>query len=205
MAISFFYSFAESQLLRSYGIKGGMSSTTETWSYTPQIEMIVSYTARQGVDIGIYAEWFSMSTISLLTEVCYIQKNEDFSEGKSFDYLGIPLEEYYSFQSKVNYLSLPILVKLRINWGVAVPYVIIGPRFYVYLSGNNNTFSNDFREIDVGGTFGFGVESLILFPIGAEIRYSPTFTNSPTFLTGDPGSNTTIKNQSFEFLIVISF
>jgi hypothetical protein len=97
---------------------------------------------------------------------------------------------------------VPILAKLRISGPLLTPYIIAGPRIDYYLSGGGeNLLVNDFKKINIGGTFDVGVESASILPIqmGLEFRYSPDFQDSYSDL------GKTIKNRSMEFLLVLGF
>ena len=109
--------------------------------------------------------------------------------------------QFLSYSTKLNYLSVPILAKLRMSGPLLTPYIIAGPRFDYYLSNSGSNLYSDFNKTSIGGTFGVGVESVSILSIqvGLEFRYSPDFKDS--FST----SVMMIKNHSMEFLLVLGF
>jgi hypothetical protein len=100
----------------------------------------------------------------------------------------------------VDYLSVPVLAKVRLSFPAITPYLIAGPRADLLLSKKGDGFDaviDKFKSTDVGGTFGLGVELHTLLPVGllAEIRYNPSFRDAfkNEFLS--------VRNHSFDFLV----
>jgi hypothetical protein len=201
-----FCSRGESQLIRDYGLKLGMASTNQNWDYSPSTSIKANSSSRQSIDAGIFVEWINVPLISILTEVHYIQKGADFKTNILVTTIADPegTGENYTFSSKVDYLSIPLLVKIRMDNASFSPYIFAGPRFDLFLKDHSaglGIILAESKKVDVGGTFGLGVELSSLLPIhvGAEIRYSPSFQDiySVSYLK--------VKNRSLEFLLVISF
>jgi hypothetical protein len=197
------FSISQSQLIRSYGVKAGIASTNQNWDWAPQSGVITNSTARQALDAGIFIEWLDIPLLSVVTEIHYIQKGSNVTTNIPITSRLSPDEtgQFYSYSARINYLSIPLLAKIRMNLGLVMPYIFAGPRFDYYLSSSGTSLSSDFNKLDVGGTFGVGIElpSFLPIQVSAEARYSPNFQNSYSV------QSVTVKNRSMEFLLVLSF
>jgi len=203
----------DSQLLKSYGIKIGIASARQSWDYNPTSSVYANSVSRNGLDIGIYGEWFNIPFLSFVSECHYIQKGGGVSkyEDMWYTYPTWKVTFFNGYFPRVNYISVPLLAKMRINWRTFNPYILIGPRFDYSLSSNNMLAYNNIKKLDVGATMGIGVglfsKSSIHF--GAEFRYSPSFNDIyslPSLMVADGTvSSLKIRNQSLEFLLVISY
>jgi len=198
-----FCSSTYGQLIRDYGIKVGLASTNQNWIWPSQTFVTTSSTSRQGIDVGLFVQWFNIPMISALTELHYIQKGAKVTTNIPITTAQYPdgTGQYLSYTTRINYLSLPILAKLRISLGILTPYLLAGPRFDYNLSNSNTLYLNNFNKLDIGGTFGIGFELDKILPvhIGAEFCYSPTFQDSYS------SQGLTAKNNSLEFLLVLSY
>jgi hypothetical protein len=196
-------SIGESQLIRTFGLKIGVASTNQTWDWTTQSGIVANSTAQQGFDAGVYAEWLDMPLLSISTEIHYIQKGSDVKTNIMVTTEDHPdgTGQFYRYSTRVSYLSIPVLAKLRLTWGSLTPFLLLGPRFDFYLSGNGPFSSRETNKDTFGGTIGGGVEIVSILPlrIGGEFRYSPTFQNSYSV------QSVTTKNSSVEFLLVLSY
>lgn len=109
---------------------------------------------------------------------------------------------YITLKPRVDYLSLPLLARIRYNMGTVSPYILIGPRFD-FLIWNDpkyvGSIFDKFKKNDIGISAGAGIEiststiQAVLF----EFKYCPTFSKSYS------SDMLTIKNQSFELLFGI--
>ena len=85
--------------------------------------------------------------------------------------------------SRLDYLSLPVLLKLSLRHKPITPYVITGPR-YDYLLNYESEFMyyvfDNFRRGVYGGAIGIGIESNFpkLIKLTLELRYNLDFTDS---------------------------
>jgi hypothetical protein len=197
-----FPSYAGSQLLRGYGVKVGAISATQTWDYN--VDITIDAERRWGLDVGGYVELFDTPYLSLLGEVHYVQKGFTFTAIVSSINQPDGTGEYLTVRPRVDYLSLPLLIKLRFDMQVVSPYVIVGPRLDLLIAKDPQGFQavlNEFKAIDVGLSLGAGAEvpTSFLSSVLLEFRYSPTFNTSfsNAFLT--------VRNQSFELLLGVRF
>ena len=204
--LSVLFSRSESQLIKEYGIKVGVATINQYWHYSSSEFVNVNNSPRQGVDAGIFVEWFNVPLISLLTEVHYIQNGKSSLINVSDGDIYTNLINYYSLFPS-DYLSVPLLVKIRLEETILTPYILAGPRFDFYFNNRNDEFGiyalDGSRQVDIGGTFGIGVETSSILPIhlGAEFRYSPNFRDNYPLLFSD----ISINNRALEFLLVLSY
>jgi hypothetical protein len=196
---------SKSQLMRSYGIKGGLSLANQDWKYIGLPSPFDQAKPRQGYAVGVFIEWLDLPLISILTEVQYIQKGMKWNTN-----LQVTTEEYpdgmgqmmsFSGETWDNYLSFPLLAKVRYSFPMVSTYFIAGPRFDYFLSNHGSINMSNFKKWSFGGTIGLGFEinSIVPFTLGGEFRYSPDFQD--TYAT----QYLTVQNSSLEFLIVVGF
>jgi Outer membrane protein beta-barrel domain len=197
-----FSSVTNAQLIFSYGLKVGMANASQSWNYSgPLSDLEVFDKSRIGLDIGIYSEWFNFPVISILTELHYIQKGckDEFVVTTMDNPDGIG--ETRTSTPRIDYISVPILAKIRYNTKPITFYGIVGPRLDILIGKNSYAMGavfDDLKKTDFGGTFGIGLELLLknTYHIGSEFRYS--FSSQTIF------SNQwlNVKNKSLEFLLV---
>jgi len=184
----------EAQVIKALGVKGGVVAATETFDFNidittaplPNIEVSSLVKYRWGLDLAGFVEFFDHSPVSLLTELHYVQKGYVTTLG------GI------DYSSRVDYLSVPLLAKLQLMNGTAIPYACAGPRFDFLLEKQQ---SLDYSSTDVGLSLGAGLQVLFFSTpqLLIEGRFSPSFTDA------FHNPNLTVKNESFEILVGASF
>jgi hypothetical protein len=192
--VLFSFSGANARLLKAYGFKAGVVVANQDFDYFGRLQFDTK--ARSGLSFGVFAEWLSLRSLSILTEAHYIQKGY-VSESVQTDEFGTPIR-IFKFDHRVDYLSIPLLAKVTLRTKHLSPYLIVGPRFDFLLGYKSETLDEvyrDLKDLDVGGTIGLGVESRSQpVKVLLEFRYSPNFTNAyQTDLLK-------VKNNSFEIL-----
>lgn len=191
-------SMAHAQLVRSYGIKLGAVSASQTWHYTYTSDLTTGY--RWGMTGGVYVELLDIPLVSVVAEIQYTQKGMTFSIPVTTEAQPNGTGQVITRSPKVDYLSMPVLAKLRLPSPVITPYLIAGPRVDVLVSRRGDGFEavvDKFESTDIGGTFGVGIELHTLLPIGllAELRYNPSFRDAFN------NNLLTVRNRSFDFLL----
>jgi hypothetical protein len=192
----------EAQLIRSIGVKVGAANAGQSWHYsTPNISFAEQY--RWGYSFGGYVEWLNIPVFSIVTEVHYIQKG--FKQGfDRRDNDGNLIGVFY-VMPQIDYLSIPVLLKIRYDVFPLAPYLLIGPRYEHLLKtkpDGTDIVLNNLKKSDFGITIGGGLDisSIALLKIGIEFRYSPGLTDIYSNQYG-----LTIQNRSFELLLAIGF
>ena len=139
-----------------YGLKLSYVSADQTWNYytgsTLNTKPITTF------EIGIFSEWEYTKYFSVVYGVHFIQKGMSFEVAKFDDAYNII--GYNDYVNIANYLSLPILFKLRYKMKLLTPYFIIGPRidFFVSEKSEAGNIFEDFALQTVGLDFGLGCD-----------------------------------------------
>lgn len=192
------YSNTHAQLIRGYGIKLGAVAANQTWHYTSIPELPTDN--RWGFTTVGFVEVLDISSLSVLVELQYSQKG--MSETIPITSISQPegTGQFITKSPRVDYLSIPVLVKARFSTPVIVPYLIAGPRLDFLLSKKGDGFDeviDKFRTSELGATVGVGMEvaSLLSISLLAEFRYNASF--------NDAFNNNllTVKNRSLDFLL----
>ena len=87
--------------------------------------------------------------------------------------------------SRLDYVSVPVLAKLRLQTGLFSPYILVGPRidFFLGYKSDEDAFNavyDKFKKTTLGGSAGIGVQIASLLPVSliAEARYNFDFADS---------------------------
>ena len=190
---------SEAQLVKAYGVKAGAVTAGQDWKYSGFSSSIAN-NMRWGIDIGGYIEWLNIPVVSIVSELHYVQKGfkDEFimTSQTGPDPIGT-----YEVTPRIDYLSIPILVKLRMDLPSFSLYIIVGPRYDIMLSSDADFFGPTFTKSDMGITAGGGLESTLIpgMIIGLEFQYSMSLQDiySTDLLK--------VRNQSMEFLLVVGF
>ncbi len=197
-------SLTNAQLISSYGMKVGIANASQSWDYSGNLSTIEIFDkSRIGLDLGIYTELFDFPVISILAEAHYIQKG--FKDAIIVTTMDSPDEgETKSFTPRIDYISIPLLAKLRYETNSFIIYGIAGPRFDILIGRNSEAVGavfDDFKNTDFGGTIGLGLE----IPIGGNYRAGGEFRYSPSIQNIFSNGILEVKNKSLEFLVVFGF
>jgi hypothetical protein len=186
------------QFVRGYGLKVGAVSATQTWDF--KINVNFPAERRWGIDAGAYVEVLDIPYVSLLGELHYIQKGFSMTLPVATPAQPEGTGEYVTKRPRVDYLSVPLLMKLRFDMGVVVPYFFGGPRLDIFIAKKpegTQAVLDKFKSTDVGVSLGAGLEVPLTIVSAAlvEFRYSPSFNEAFS------NNNLTVKNQSIELLL----
>jgi opacity protein-like surface antigen len=191
-------SLAQAQIFKGYGFKAGAVRASQSFDYTMNLSIPIEN--RWGLDVGAFAELFQHPNFSLLTELHYIQKGYSLTVPVTSALYPEGTGEYYTYNTRLDYLSVPVLAKVRYAMDAVTPYIIAGPRFD-FLLGKYETLSLDYSSTDIGITVGGGVQFSVMpsSQMLVEGRFSPSFAHA------FQNPNLTVKNKSFEILVGMSF
>jgi len=171
----------QSQFIRGYGLKLALTSSDDQYenSFAPNLET----KRRIGFNVGGFIEWLDVPFFSFITQLEYDQKGAGQVFNRRDEYnndLG-DITQY----GKLDYVSIPLLVKLRYPAGIFTPYIVGGPRFdfLVGFQSDKNLFNTLYRQLkknSIGGSVGIGVETESILPTTflAELRYNFDFQDS---------------------------
>jgi hypothetical protein len=204
LTLTIISSRSDSQVIRSYGVKIGITEASQNWKYTGIFsDLIIFDESRTGFDIGGYIEWLNLPLFSMITEAHYIQKGcKDDFEVTTMDYM--ISGETKSFSLRIDYLSFPVLAKIRFNTPIITLYGIAGYRIDVLVGKNSfasGAFYDNLKSADQGPIIGFGIDVPITHRclLGGEFRYSSS--SQDIYLN----QNITVINKSMEFLFTVGF
>ena len=164
----------QAQIITGYGIKTGATIANQNFDY--QQTSNVSMKNRAGIRLGGFVQWLNYSNFTILTELHYVQRGMIY-EQKMTSNSPNPVATM-RFDNNVNYLSIPVLMKILFSKEAFSPYLAVGPRFDILMNYNSDFFSviyKKFNNFDIGGDIGIGLENGILF---LELRYNHSFSNS---------------------------
>jgi hypothetical protein len=154
---------------------------------------------RWGFTSGIFLEAIDLRYLSVVAEVQYTQKGMKWTIPITTETQPDGTGEYVTRSPRVDYVSIPVLAKVRFSTPIAMLYILAGPRFDFLIYKNADGFDpivHKFENSDFGATLGFGVErELSHFSILAEIRSNPNLKDSfnNEFLT--------VRNRSWDFVV----
>ncbi len=193
---------SQAQFLRGYGLKLGAVAANQSWNYTGSSSM--SYDNRWGFTVSGYVEFLDLPFVSGVLEAQYTQKG--ISESIPVTDAAHPdgTGEFITYRPRVDYLSIPLMIKVRFPMQVLTPYVVAGPRLDLLVGKDGGAYSSvidSFKTSDFGATFGAGMEFQSMLPVGvfAEFRYNPSFQDAY-----DKGA-LKIRNRSMDFVLGVRF
>ena len=197
---------SSAQIIRSYGIKAGAVLAGQHWDYSPSSPLAgidIADQMRWGLDVGCFIEWLDTPTFTLITEAHYLQRGfrEELPATSPASPDGIWTQV---LTPRLDYLSIPLLMKARIDFASVSPYLLSGPRYDVLLSKNPDGYDlviDQIKDYDWGLAFGAGIvyDLSPCFDVGAEFRYDLSFQD--IYKT----NILTVRNHSMQFQAYIAF
>ena len=159
--------------------------------------------SRWGLNVGIFSEFFNLLYFSLVTELNYVQKGmkEDIPVTTTTNPDGTG--EYITWDTRVDYINVSTLGKLRLNFSLINPYILVGPKIDLEINQENSLGSADvvednFETTMYGAKLGCGVEiELSSFSILAEVIYDYNFNDL------FKNENLTVTTSSVDFRLGI--
>lgn len=199
----------QAQLIKAYGAKVGANSSKVTLSY---VRTTFQYRTerRTGVHAAFFLEWGKSSLISLITQVEYAQRGfieEQIITGKtSPEPLGV-----VRANTRLDYISLPMMIKLQYPRLVAGPYLVFGPKadwlinhvagkFEFPIATIESSLYKVFADQALSGTvgLGFAADKLLHLPLLIETRYNFVLTDNTDLKTISKA-----QNQAFDIWLGI--
>lgn len=178
-----------------FGLKAGVSLATQEFDH---VYGWGDTGWRMGLDVGVSAEWYDQGRVSLLTEVRYVQKGV--IEERVVTGPNDPVGQLREFESRVDYVSVPLLVRLDLLGGDIRPYLAAGPRVDVNVSHRaDNLHSPVYDGLDrwdLGADLVCGVR---IRRFSLEGRYGHTFGHSYE------SAVLKVRNRSTSLLLGLSF
>ncbi|MBI5216506.1 MAG: PorT family protein [Ignavibacteriae bacterium] len=179
-----------------------LTSANQTFNYTHLSSSSTKW--RAGFNIGAYVEFFDTHSFTLVSQLEYEQKGMVEEIVNTEDDPVILREK--DINSRLDYLSVPLLGKIYFSGKSLTPFFLAGPRvdFFLGYNSDDNFFNpvyDEFKKMVFGGTLGCGVEipKILISELLVEIRYNADFTdsyNSPLL---------TVRNNAFDFWVGVKF
>jgi hypothetical protein len=192
------WSYLPAQLVKGFGVKIGTAFADQSWQYVGTPEWPT--TNRLGFTANAFVELFDHSCIGGVIEIQYTQKGMTQSVPITTQSQPEGTGQFITVSPRVDYISIPILAKLRYPESFLSPYVFAGPRIdcLIYKQGNGyDAVIDKFKTVELGATIGAGIEVESPLPVSvlAEFRYDLSFAHSfqNDFLS--------VTNHSFGFVI----
>lgn len=168
------------QFVRGWGIKGGMTISNQTWDYPSSLNIDFESEDKIGLNIGLFMEILDLPFFSIVTELNYIQK------GMNLDLPRATVDNstasgFVNWDARIDYLNIAAMAKLRLNYGILKPYILVGPKIDYEISKsfsniNLNGIEEQFDESRLGAKIGIGTEiDLIPITLLIEILYDADF------------------------------
>ena len=191
---------ALSQSVQAVGVKAGGAFATQMWEYESAVGKLDT-DRRWGMSVGAFVDWSVKSGWSLLNEVYFIEKGMRRTQVYTTEYG--TLEDVTS-SVRLNYVSFPVLAKVKIPSAAYSLFILAGPRFDFLTSRNGGDWSSmvdKFKDVDFGVVLGLGAEMKAIgnATLGCELRYSPSFIDLCDY------PSVKIINSSFETNLVLGF
>ena len=177
--------------LPAFGVKAGICIADQ--EFESDIFGTLPTDRRIGVDIGGYIEWPWRRYSKILLELHYVQRGmkEEWLETTP---QGTGLRTV-KFNNRVDYLSVPILVKVGVPSGSYRPFLALGPRIDVLLYSDSPIWQevyDDLEKVDVGADVAVGLDTRW---ISIETRYNYSLASTIGW------ARLSVTNKSFEVLL----
>ena len=177
LLLHIFFGHSSGQV-RSYGLKIGTAASRLDFDYAADIDYNINTHYRWGVNVGVFIEVLDVSSLSVVGSLDYTQKGVGFKLVEATPAHPEGIEGTKSLADELDYLSLSILLKPRIDVQFGEFYLLAGPRLDVLLRVlNEYSIYTHFRDgaygVTIGG--GFMVPDVVARSVGLEIQYSPNF------------------------------
>jgi opacity protein-like surface antigen len=194
-------SIGNAQLIKAVGAKVAYTSSYQDFRYT---NFSVTTQRRSGINAAVFLEWLNSPYVSIVSQAEYAQRGMVMRAAIT---LNDPTPVgYVDLDNRVDYLSVPILVKLMLPLDSVTPYLIAGPRYDVLLGFHSDRSGfdavyNDFKHNMLGFSVGGGVSTTAFFPypLIVEFRYNADLGDSyATPLL-------TVRNEAFDVWLGVAF
>jgi len=189
--------------------KGFKFAYTSSGIYHDRIDNFAS--RRNGFNIALFYEFGNHKFLSFIAQIEYAQKG--FVEKQVETNETGEIIQNVKANTRLDYLSIPLLIKFKYPRITPEPYFIFGPRFEYLINKRNGVFH--FSQIDFksqfvdhldkfvfGGSFGAGFRLAKIYRLNTllEFRYHFDFSDSFSKI-----EEATVKHNSYNIGLAISF
>ncbi len=178
-----------------FGLKGGLAFSTFNYNFETPAGLYSLKAPMGGVFWG-----FNLGIFSIQPEALYVRMGARMEEGTDW------------MEARLDYIQVPVLLKLNILPGPVSPMIYAGPYLSFLISakgvqeigGVTESFDikDGYTSTDYGFVFGGGIDfRLAAVKLSAEVRYNLGMAN----IAKDPIAGFSQKNQSLMVLVGIGF
>ncbi|MBD3402552.1 outer membrane beta-barrel protein [candidate division GN15 bacterium] len=187
----------------AFGIKAGLSISNQDYDYEEGGPIDVERESRTGLALSFFAEFPITPILSLQPELAYVQRGSKLFVSRVPE-TGPPAVETGELDDRIDYLVIPLHLRVRLPGATYRPYALLGPRLDFKINDRSESASvlaGDLETINYGLSLGLGLE-YGAGPIGAvftELGYQFDFSKTVDTELLD------VSSQSFLFLIGYTF
>jgi hypothetical protein len=175
----FLYNKPQAGIIASYGIEGGLAVSNVTGDMFGATKSRLAFTA------GVQAEWFKSSFVSFITQFKYIPKGYSFELPNAMILPDGTIQELgvTTYVHRIDYFSLPVLIRGEYKKYSVMPYLQVGPRVDFNLESSRIEGLGlvlDYKKIVMGGSAGAGLNCSIdkKVIVGVSLSYDFDFTKA---------------------------
>lgn len=214
LAITLLFAVTAAAADISFGLKAGLALSNQDFEY--QTDLGNDFDNRLGFQGGAFTEIALSPNLSLQADVQYIpagfkikfeETTPDSPEGTG---------KILTVKPRIDYISIPLLVKAGLPSGEIKPYLLAGPRVNIKVGANQSLMAplyDYIKDVSFGLTVGAGTEVRVSPKVALmfEFTYNPDFTNifkadefASIFLRPTPTLES-IKNRTISIQVGMRF
>jgi len=189
----------------SYGVKGGLTSSDETWEFVTGFASSGKIESRTGINLGVFAEFSEKKFLSVLIELNYRQRGANITmDYTGRDTSGTVVPKY--IEHKLGYFNISFLGKVRYDWTYCTPYAIAGVKCDYQVSNKFEDEDFGYLQDEVtnqiwGIVAGAGVEIKNLLPVAILAEFRAEFDFNKLYVCDD----FSFKSKMIEFRVGVRF
>jgi hypothetical protein len=192
---------SNSQETIKYGIKLALTSSNQKFEYRDLSS--IDLKRRIGFNAGIFIENVIESYYSIRGQLEYSQRGMGIELVRTTVNSPEGTDKYIDYH-RVDYLSLPILIKISYPTKSVQPFLIVGPRIDYLIGYNSIGFQpvyDHLKTVVIGSSIGVGIESTTLLQsdLMLELRYN--FDHTDAYNT----ELLNVRNNSFDLWLGVCF
>jgi hypothetical protein len=198
----------QAQVLKSIGLKGGMSLSNQTFDYKT-IYLKREFEYKPGLYSAISAEFLGFKHFSLVTDLGYLQKGMQFRMQETTPELPEGTGKFTTVKNTLGYLTFSPMLKGFYNINKFTAYALLGPRIDYLLNIDSKYYSPIYEESKktiFGLNYGVGAAyNLNRISISMEFMAQPDLT---PLLDKQPETNFSgfkVKSNTYLFNMGVSY
>ena len=200
---------ADAQFVKAVGLNIGTTIANQSWRNI-RGDQVLRKDYAQGTYASMNAEFLKGKYLTIVTEFEYAQKG--CREGLPVVIINLPkgFSTYKIFDTRFNYFSSALVIKLRFENRFWIPYVFGGGRLDKLISYSSDInfqpLEKYMNEKIWGMDYGFGAEyKFSIGGVSAEFRHHYDFDNLLDVPYSDNYSGLEVKNNAYIFNIGIKY